>query len=102
MSVIAAPRIENPMHPGEVLDELYLAPLDMSAGKLARALHVPRTRIERLVAGQTRLTPDTAHRLARFFRTTPQLWLAMQASWDAVHGATDIDALEAIEPLEAA
>ncbi len=56
-----------PLSPGAVLRELYLVPLGMSAGSLARKLHVPRTRIERLVKGQTALTPDTALRLAKFF-----------------------------------
>ncbi|MCY3730610.1 MAG: HigA family addiction module antitoxin [Rhodospirillaceae bacterium] len=53
----------NPSHPGEVLVELYLEPLGMGAIELARRLHVPRTRIERLVKGDTALTLDTALRL---------------------------------------
>lgn len=71
-----------PVHPGEILREEYLAPLGMSAGLLARKLNVPRTRIERLVAEQTSLTPDTALRLARFFGTTPQYWMNLQTSYD--------------------
>ena len=70
------------IHPGEVLRELYLEPLGMSAGALAKILKVPRTRIERIASQQTGITPDTALRLARFFRTTPQFWLNMQASYD--------------------
>lgn len=71
-----------PVHPGEILREEYLAPLEMSAGTLARYLNVPRTRIERLVAEQTAVTPDTALRLSRFFGTTPDLWMNMQAGYD--------------------
>jgi len=71
-----------PVHPGEILREEYLVPLDMSAGNLARHLNVPRTRIERLVAEQTAVTPDTALRLAKFFGTTPDLWMNMQAGYD--------------------
>jgi len=52
------------MHPGEVLKELYLNPLEMSAIALAKRLRVPRTRIERLVKCDTRMTPDTALRLS--------------------------------------
>jgi addiction module HigA family antidote len=70
------------VHPGEILREEYLAPLGMSAGALARQLHVPRTRIERLVTEQTAITPDTALRLAKFFRTTPELWMNMQSGYD--------------------
>jgi addiction module HigA family antidote len=54
----------------------------MSAGLLAKKLNVPRTRIERLVAGQTAVTPDTALRLAKFFRTSPEFWMNMQAGHD--------------------
>lgn len=71
-----------PVHPGEILREEYLLPLGMSAGALARKLGVPRTRIERLVMEQTPVTTDTALRLARFFRTTPEFWLNMQTSYD--------------------
>jgi addiction module HigA family antidote len=71
-----------PAHPGEILREEYLHPLGMSAGMLARHLNVPRTRIERLVAEQTAVTPDTALRLSKFFGTTPDLWMNMQSGYD--------------------
>ena len=75
--------------PGEILKELYLAPLDMSAGKLAKALDVPRTRIERLVKGQTAMTTDTALRLAKFFSTTPLYWMNMQTQYDLATDSTE-------------
>jgi addiction module HigA family antidote len=84
-----------------VLDELYLTPLGLSALALARRLNVPRTRIERLVRGQTALSPDTALRLARAFSTTPEYWLNMQRAWDLVEAKRTID-LSGIEPLVAA
>ena len=71
-----------PVHPGEILREEYLVPLAMSAGNLAKTLHVPRTRIERLVSEQTGITSDTALRLAKFFRTTPEFWMNLQASYE--------------------
>ena len=71
-----------PIHPGEILREEYLIPLKMSAGALARKLNVPRTRIERLSSEETAVTTDTALRLAKFFRTTPEFWMNMQASYD--------------------
>lgn len=84
------------MHPGAVLKELYLDPLDMSSIALAKHLNLPRTRIERLVKGTTGVTPDTALRLARFFNTTPDYWLNMQCSFDLANTKTD---LENIKPL---
>jgi antitoxin HigA-1 len=74
--------LANPVHPGEVLTELYLAPLSMSAIALAQHLRVPRTRIERLVKGTTSMTPDTALRLSRAFNTTPNYWMNMQVNYD--------------------
>lgn len=71
-----------PFHPGEILREEYLAPLGLKPYSLAKHLHVPRTRIERLVAAQTSVTPDTALRLAKFFDTTPQFWMNMQTAFD--------------------
>ncbi|WP_029620962.1 HigA family addiction module antitoxin [Pseudorhizobium marinum] len=78
MSVSNLPAI----HPGEILRDLYLLPMDMSPYGLAKKLHVPRTRIERIVAEKTAITPDTALRLARFFRTTPEFWMNLQNSFD--------------------
>jgi antitoxin HigA-1 len=71
-----------PVHPGEILFEEYLAPMNLSAGVLAKALGVPRTRIERLAAGRTSVTPDTALRLAKYLGTSPELWMNMQAGYD--------------------
>ena len=91
------------IHPGEILREEYLVPLNLSAGALARRLQVPRTRIERIVAEETGITTDTALRLARFFRTTPDFWMNMQVGYElAVARAEKADAIAAIEPLEAA
>ena len=91
------------VHPGEIRREEYLAPLNMSAGALAKQLNVPRTRIERLSNELTAVTPDTALRLAKFFRTTPEFWMNMQASFDLKIEAIAIeDDLAAIHELEAA
>jgi len=93
--------LQNPLHPGEVLKELYLTPLEMSAPALAKRLGVPRTRIERLVKGETRMTPDTALRLSKAFGTTPAYWMTMQVNHDVstVRETTDVSA---IEPINAA
>ncbi len=75
-------RFARPIHPGEMLREEFLVPLELSAGQLAKALGVPRTRIERLVREETALTLDTAVRLARYFRSTPDFWTNMQSQYD--------------------
>ncbi len=90
--------MKNPAHPGEILKYEFLEPLNLSEGKLARHLNVPRTRIERLTKETTSMTADTAFRLARFFGTTPQFWLNMQVNFDVAHTKVD---LANIEPLPA-
>jgi addiction module HigA family antidote len=75
-------RDPGPVHPGEVLREEFLLPLRMSPYALAKALHVPRTRIERLVREETPVTPDTALRLARYLGTTAEFWLGIQTHYD--------------------
>jgi len=72
--------LKNPSHPGEVLAELYLDPLEMSAMALANRLNVPRTRIERLVKGETTVSVDTAMRLSKFFGTTAEFWINLHGS----------------------
>ncbi|MDO9415324.1 HigA family addiction module antitoxin [Pararhizobium sp.] len=92
-----------PIHPGEILRELYLKPLSMSAYALAQKLNVPRTRIERLIAQKTGITTDTALRLAKFFRTTPEFWMNLQWSYQLKIDAKALkDELSAIPELEAA
>jgi antitoxin HigA-1 len=93
--------LKKPSHPGEVLRELYLGPLEMSAIKLAKKLLVPRTRIERLLRGDTALTADTATRLAKFFSTTPEYWMNLQRAWDLARVSETTDVSE-IKPLKAA
>lgn len=88
-----------PVHPGEILREEFLAQLGMSAIGLAKRLGVPRTRIERLVRGETAVTADTALRLATFFRTAPAFWLNLQAACDLkIEAEAMKDELAAIVP----
>ena len=69
-------------HPGEVLSEEFLKPLGMSVNALALALRVPATRIGAIVKGERSVTADTALRLARFFGTSAELWINLQAMHD--------------------
>ena len=72
----------EPVHPGEVLREDFLVPMGLSAYAVARAIAVPRTRIERLARCETPVTADTALRLAKYFGTSPAFWMGMQAQYD--------------------
>ena len=76
-----------PVHPGEVLREDFLVPMKLTPYSLAKALGVPRTRVERLAREETPVTADTALRLARYFDTTPGFWMGMQAQYDIEHTA---------------
>ena len=71
-----------PIHPGEVLREEFLVPMKLSPFAVARAIGVPRTRIERLAREETPITADTALRLAKYFGTTAAFWMGMQAQHD--------------------
>lgn len=93
--------LTNPSHPGEVLAELFLQPLDMSAGALAKRLDVPRTRIERLVKGVTPVTADTALRLSAFFGNTAEFWMNLQRAYDLAEARGHVD-VSGIKPLQAA
>jgi addiction module HigA family antidote len=71
-----------PVHPGEVLLEEFLKPLELSQNRLALSIGVPPRRINEIVLGKRGVTADTALRLARYFDTTPQFWLGLQADFD--------------------
>jgi len=70
------------IHPGEILREEYLVPLEMTPNALAVALRVTATRINDIVREKRSITAETALRLGRFFGTTPQFWLNLQAAYD--------------------
>ena len=78
---MATRRLE-PIHPGEILEEDFMLPLGLSANALAKRIDVPVTRISEMVRGRRGITADTALRLARFFGTSPELWLGLQAEYD--------------------
>jgi addiction module HigA family antidote len=76
------PKKLPPLHPGEILREEFLVPLDLSPGALAKAMGVPRTRVERLAAETSGVTADTALRLGKALGTSAQLWLNLQNRYD--------------------
>jgi addiction module HigA family antidote len=77
-----AKRVIPSVHPGEILREKYLKPLEISVYELARATRMPRTRLNDVVRGRRGITADTALRLARYFGTDAQSWLNLQTRYE--------------------
>src|SRR5512145_515460 len=75
-------KVMEPIHPGEVLLEDFLEPLELSQYRLAKGINVPPRRINEIVHGTRAITADTALRLARFFGTSEQFWLNLQNRYD--------------------
>ncbi len=96
----------KPMHPGEVLREEFLGPLNLSAGSLAKICGLPRTRIERIASEQTGISADTALRLAKALGTSEQLWLNLQSDYDVQIARRDLgkslDRIERVNKPKAA
>ncbi len=84
--------------PGEVLNEEFLKPLNISAYKLARETRLPITRITEILKGRRRITADTALRLSKFFGNSAQFWLGLQMEYDLRKEKASIEyVLEEIE-----
>jgi len=92
-----------PVHPGEILQKEFLEPMGISQNKLAMALHVPARRINEIVLGKRGITADTALRLARYLRMSPQFWLGLQMDYelDTAEDILDERIKEEIKPMAA-
>ena len=71
-----------PVHPGEILNEEFLKPMSLSQNRLAMELKVPARRINEIVLGKRKITPDTALRLAKYFKMSPEFWLGLQMDYE--------------------
>jgi antitoxin HigA-1 len=91
-----------PVHPGEILREEFLVPLDLSPYAVAKQCRVPRTRIERLAREEVPVTADTALRLGRCFGTGPEFWMNLQVLFDLAVAERDTPDLNEIQALPAA
>ena len=80
--MIRVPTQREPTHPGEMLAEEFLRPMNITQRELADAIHVPYQRVNELINGKRGVTPSTALRLARYFGVTPDFWLNLQTRWD--------------------
>ena len=94
----------RPVHPGEVLREDYLVPLEMSVNALAKALGVPTPRINDVVREKRGITPDTAMRLARYFGGDARSWLNLQIAYDLriAEIASSKDIARSVAPMQKA
>ena len=90
------------VHPGEILREEFLLPLELKPYRLAKALLVPRTRIERLARGEAAVTADTALRLGRYFGTGPEFWMNLQTAHDIATTAPILSNPSEIHPRQTA
>lgn len=98
------PENRPPTHPGEMLVEEFLTPLNMSQVELARRIGVPFQRVNQVINRRRAISPDTALRLARLFGTSPAFWLSLQQRWDLYHAmhSSQTRSIERIKPIRKA
>ena len=80
--MVRIPTHGAPTHPGEMLREEFLIPMGLTQRELAEGIRVPYQRVNELVNGRRGVTPHTALRLAKFFGTSPEVWMSLQLRWD--------------------
>ena len=99
--MVRIPSDREPTHPGEMLLQEFLLPLDMTQRHLATAINVPFQRVNEIIRGRRGVTPSTALRLARFFGTSPDFWINLQLRWDLYYARrAEAEQIESIQPLE--
>ncbi len=89
----------RPIHPGEVLREEYLAPLNLSAHALAVALHLSPSRVNDIALERRGITADTAVRLARYFNTSAEFWLNLQSAYDLRVAQRSVETKQAVRGI---
>lgn len=98
--MVRVPKYRSPIDPGEMLQEEFLTPLELTQRQLADAIHVPYQRINEIVNGKRGITPSTALRLGKFFGMTAGFWMNLQLRWDLYYAqASEQDELARIEPM---
>ena len=103
--MVRIPTHAAPSHPGEVLLEEFLIPMGLSQRDLADGIRVPYQRVNELVNARRGVTPATALRLAKYFGTTPDLWMNLQVRWDLYHArvaeAPDLNRIKQVQVASA-
>lgn len=95
------PKYREPTHPGEMLREEFLLPMNITQRELAKAIHVPYQRVNELINKKRGVTPSTALRLSKFFGTTPEFWLNLQIRTELFKAqATEKEDIESIQDYQ--
>jgi len=97
-------RLPN-IHPGEILFEEFLEPLNITAYRLAKETNIPQTRISEIIKKKRRITADTALRFSKFFGNSPEFWLGLQNDFDLEEGkykiSKELDKIHSLSTLQA-
>ena len=101
MSEVEAPAILPPMHPGEVLREEFMVPMNLTAYAVAKACRIPRSRIERIAREDLGISGDTALRLGKVFGIDPRFWINLQARYELDTARLKASEIDEIEPIAA-
>ncbi len=98
--MIRVPTHREPTHPGEMLLEEFLKPMEMTQKDLANAIHVPYQRVNEIINKKRGITPSTALRLAKFFGTSEDFWLNLQLRWNLYNAKKkESKILKSIKPM---
>jgi len=101
--MIRVPTNREPTHPGEMLREEFLSPMEIDPNELARSIHVPAQNIFEIISYQRAVTPSIALRLAKYFGMSPDFWMNLQLRWDLYQTQqAESEDLKAIRPHVAA
>ena len=94
-------RLVKNIHPGEILAEEFLTPMNITAYRLSKDIDIPQTRISEIIKGNRRITADTALRLSMYFGNSPKFWLGLQDDYDIEEAAKAAkDSLKSIRKVE--
>ena len=100
--MVRMPANRMPTHPGEMLIEEFLKPMNLTQQDLARSIRVPYQRVNELVHGRRGITPSTALRLSRYFGNSAAFWMNLQLKWDLSKALeTEAETLRKIHPVQA-
>ncbi len=99
--MVRLPNDREPTHPGEMLREEFLLPMNITQQQLADAIHVPFQRVNELVNGKRGVTPSTSLRLAKFFGVSEDFWMSLQVRWDLYRAKKkELEILKKIKPAK--
>jgi addiction module HigA family antidote len=94
-------RKREPAHPGEILKRHYLEPLELTIAQVAQALRISRKTLSKIINERGAVTPEMALRLSRAFKTTPELWLNLQQTYDLWKTSTHSDGWKTVHAIAA-